>query len=286
MKFNQMKFQKTIVVSAFVLAILTFVYAYTFSTPFYPLTIGDAAEYLSKVDRAFYSNVQPFNRLLATLAVVFILVSLLLFLSFTQKRRRYYIFNYIAIGCYAVFGFGYGIFAFINLIDYSIKYHNINFDAVVEGIKYELDAENRRYQKIDKPTEQDIATHLQKIAGIEARITDFENNFQKDTAVFILGFILFALIMVVSILLIVNCIIKAKKLKKEDAEFAEEDARIYAAQQAHNQELEQAMNDEEAETADNADNAEAAENMEQSQPTETSDNAGDNEKEAKINYES
>ncbi len=271
MKFNQMKFQKTIVVSAFVLAILTFVYAYTFSTPFYPLTIGDAAEYLSEVDKAFYSSVQPFNRLLATLAVVFILVSLLLFLSFSQKRRRYYIFNYIAIGLYAVSGFGYGIFAIINLIDYSAKYHSINFDAVLEGIRYEIDIENRKYQGIEKPTEQDTATHLQRIAGIEKRIAEFQNNFQKDTIVFILGFILFALIMIVSILLIVNCIVKAKKLKKEDAEFAEEDARIYAKQQAHNQELEQAMNDEEAENA---------ENMEQGQPTETSDNAGDNEKEA------
>ncbi len=238
MKFNQMKFQKAVVISAFVLAILTFVYAYIFSTPFYPLSSGDAAEYLKKdpVGETFYYDVQPFNRTIATLAVVFVVVSLLLFMSFSQKRRRYYIFNYIAIGCYSAFGLGYSIYTCINLASWSSLYHQINFEMVRQNIQSEL----QNY--IDLGLEGES---LEALAGsIINALKDFDNNVPKDTAMFIIGFILCALIIVVSGLLIFNCFWKARNLKKEDAMYAEEDARIRAAQEAHLKALEEAMNEE------------------------------------------
>ena len=246
MKFNQMKFQKIAVIGAFILAVLTFVYAYSFSTPFFPLSDNsDLVTHLPE-GKEFYEAVQPFNRNLATFSVIFILVSLLLFMSFSQKRRRYYIFNYIAIGAYTVSGLAYSIFSFINLIDFSARYSQINFDDTRVGLEAALKkVEGNLGKGVTGFGRYDTESAYQSaLKAAQDALDNFNNNTQTETCIFILGFILFAAIIIVSGLLIFNCFWKAKKLKAEDAEYAEEDARILAAQQAHQKALEEAMNEE------------------------------------------
>lgn len=242
MKFNQMKFQKAVVISAFVVAILTFVYAVSFATPFYTLSLAPDAPDGVDIDvgsiRAFFTEVQPFNRTLTALSVVFILVSLLLFLSFSQKRRRYYLFNYIAAGCYSVASLGFSIFSFINLADLSAKYSQFEFEAIEAALQARIEYWGELFP------DHTFEGYIQATKGTQAILDYFTKEVRQDTIVFLLGFILFALTIVVSGLLIFNCIWKLKATKAEDAMYAEEDSQIRAAQEERERALLAAMNEE------------------------------------------
>lgn len=226
MKINQMKFQKLIVICAFIMACLTFVYAYSFATQFYPLSQDAAQMYLNDVGRNYYADIQPFNRTLATLSLVFVLVSVLLFVSISHKRRRYYLFNYIATGVYAVSAVAFSAFSFINIFKWMGTYGKINFTEVVGTMK------------------ENISLYPEGSAlrnALQDELDKFVADVPTSTPIFIIGIVLFVLVLAAAALLIVNCVWKKKAMAKEDAEFAEEDARIRAAQAEHARQLEEDM---------------------------------------------
>ena len=237
MKINQMKFQKWVVIGAFIMALTTFVFAYAiFATPFYPLSslggqffelkaLLDPSEILfyDEVGYNFFNDVQPFNRLLATFSLVFIVLSLILFVSVSHKRRRYYLFNYVATGVYAVSGVAYSVYSIINLIHWSGVYNKINFSGAIAAAEAEI-------EEISSYPIESIANMSE---ALQLQLDSFKSDVPQKTAVFIIGIVIFSLIIVAAGLLIFNCIWKAKAMKAEDIEYAEEDARIREAQAEH-----------------------------------------------------
>ena len=245
MKINQIKFQKWVVIGAFVMAVMTFVFAYAiFATPFYPLSqLGGQFFKLTKllnntevrfydeVGYNYFDNIQPFNRLLATFSIIFILLSLLLFVSVSHKRRRYYIFNYVATSVYSVAGVAYSVFSVVNLVKWSAEYGKINFSGAITAAEEEI----AEVSAFPIPEIAEMADTL------KTQLELFKTDVQQKTAVFIIGIVIFALIIVAAALLIVNCVWKMKVMKAEDEEFAEEDARIRAAQAEHARKLAEEM---------------------------------------------
>jgi|GEM_PF-3448846 len=224
MKIDQMKFQKWVVIGAFIVACLTFVYAYSFATPFYQLSQDTAQNHLNDVGKNFFANIQPFNRQLAAFSIVFIVLSLMLFISMSQKRRRYYVLNYVAAGVYAVGGLLYSVFSIINIIKLSGEYAKINFNEVIDAMREEIEYAREAL----KP-------------ALQQELDRFLSDVPTSTPVFAIGIVLFSLVLVAAGLLIFNCVRKKKIMDAEDKEFAEEDAAIRAAQAEHARRLAEDM---------------------------------------------
>jgi len=237
MKINQMKFQKWVVIGAFIMAVMTFVFAYAvFATPFYPLSslggqffelknLLDPSEVLfyDQVGYNFFNDIQPFNRQLATFSLVFIVLSLVLFISVSHKRRRYYVFNYVSTGVYAVSGVAYGVYSIVNLIHWSGVFNKINFSGAIAAAEAEI-------EEISSYPIESIANMAEPL---QLQLESFKADVPQKTAVFMIGIVVFSLIIVAAALLVFNCVWKMKIMKAEDIKFAEEDERIRQAQAEH-----------------------------------------------------
>ncbi len=131
---TQMKVQKLICLAAVVLAAVTFIYALGFMTDIYDslyqaATIrtdketGEMVVSREEVEGAsIYLQMQGFNQKLLAGSIAMIIISLLLFLTNTNVRRRYYIGNYCAVGIYSVAAIAYTIFAHINIEAYKEQF--------------------------------------------------------------------------------------------------------------------------------------------------------------------
>lgn len=100
---TQMRFQKIIVLLSLIMAALVFVYALFFLTG----STGNVWKYVYKIDlingQKFFDASQSFVGTLTTLGIVFIILAVVLFITGCNKRRNYYLSNYIAVGLYLVF---------------------------------------------------------------------------------------------------------------------------------------------------------------------------------------
>lgn len=85
------------------MAALVFVYALFFLTG----STGNVWKYVYKIDlingQKFFDASQSFVGTLTTLGIVFIILAVVLFITGCNKRRNYYLSNYIAVGLYLVF---------------------------------------------------------------------------------------------------------------------------------------------------------------------------------------
>lgn len=153
------KLQKPIIFTLFFLTIALFAYSLIFMTPFYQLykidgqflnaglknyglVIGDYAdEALYKrnstvlgLNMAYFTNftrqaggLQDFNHLLFSLGFFGIIIGLCLFLFNGQKRKIYYLSNYITIGASSAYSIGVGSYVLFTLIGWQ-QYMATNVD--------------------------------------------------------------------------------------------------------------------------------------------------------------
>ena len=102
---TQMRFQKIIALLSLIIAALVFVYALYFLTG----SPGRVAKYIPPEanedminGQDFFDASQSFVDVLTVLGIIFILSAVLLYVMGCQKRRNYYLTNYIAVGIYLV----------------------------------------------------------------------------------------------------------------------------------------------------------------------------------------
>lgn len=79
-----------------------------------------------------YYEMQGFNQLFLKLAIGLILVALVLFLTNTNVRRKYYVGNYVAIVLNVVYGIGFSVWAHLQIEFYKAKFLQIDFAALKE----------------------------------------------------------------------------------------------------------------------------------------------------------
>lgn len=209
MKITQMKFQK-IVVKLVVLfaAIATFYAVAIFASQFYQhnqvKTYSEYGDYMDITGYLMFESVQPFNKSLFTLCVVYLLVSLTLLVFFSQSRRNYYISNYITCGVTSAFGLGLSVYALINIFKYRAEYKGIDFDSI----------NNNSFWLEDKMP-----------------------SISDSTWSFDIGIIVFISIAILAVCLILNLVWKTKAMKEDRLKYAEIDKQIRAEWARKEQEL-------------------------------------------------
>lgn len=144
---KQLSFQKFACLFAIIAVALCFVYSLglitdIFETLYYAMVTigGQTVEYVSGA--SIYFEFDDFVRQFVNYSVILILVALLLFLTNTQVRRRYYIGNYVAIGLYSVSTVAVNIWAHTQITQLKSKYlATVDF----EQLKVELEMLKKTY---------------------------------------------------------------------------------------------------------------------------------------------
>ena len=132
---KQMRFQKVFCLIALFASVLVFIYALGIMTDLYDalyFTMMDPSD----PDSTFvpgsqvYYHMQDFNRALLSGAIVMLLLSVLLFITNTNNRRKYYIANYVSVGLYSIFTVAYVVWGHINIQKYRAEWKAVDFEAL------------------------------------------------------------------------------------------------------------------------------------------------------------
>ena len=135
---NQMTFQKVVCVLVLIASALVFVYSLGISTDLYDafskaVMYPDDPEYtFSYVTGAtIYYEMFDFNTLFTKVGIGLIVVTLVLFVTNTHSRRKYYIGNYIAVGLSTAANIGITVWCIPQILNYKSRYQNeVNFEEL------------------------------------------------------------------------------------------------------------------------------------------------------------
>lgn len=181
---KQMVFQRIVCMAVLVTSALVFVYSLGLMTDLYD-SLYSTIRSASNLDmttvpgsRIFY-DMQPFNNSLTKVGIGLILVSLVLFLMNTHSRRKYYIGNFVAVALSVVCNIAATVWAVIEISAYRAKFLQIDFEAL------KVHAESRK------------------------------TLYTESTFWFDAGYVVFALLLIATALLVVNLIMKLNVMKDE-----------------------------------------------------------------------
>ena len=195
---KQMKAQKILCLLAVVVAVILFLYSLGIMTDLYDTLYttlrirveGEDGNYnLNVTERSgpgakVYTNMQQFNQILVTYSIVYILLAVLLFVTNTSVRRRYYIGNYVSIGLFAAASVYIPLFAHGYIEIFKAQWQAVDFAALKE------------YSEM------------------------FSSTYTESTLWFDLHYAVFAL-MILAAVLLVACAIWKIMLMKEEAKLVE-----------------------------------------------------------------
>lgn len=179
------KLQKPIIIFAFVLSILSFVYSLCFSTDVYPLYYFTSPGFYYVRGSEIYFHVQKFNKQIFELSLAQILICISMFVFFTQKRRKYYLSNYITSILYSAFSIFFAVYILTKIFAFKADYLQIDF------------------------------------AAYKAATEDLGVRYIKSTLYFDLGIVISLLFIISALLVIGNLTVKHIAMKKEIKIFAE-----------------------------------------------------------------
>ncbi|MGX8698320.1 MAG: hypothetical protein ACSW8F_00115 [bacterium] len=185
---KEMQFQKIVCLLCIISAALVFIYALGIMTDLYDsfyFTMRNPDDhYETKVPGSIiYYDMQEFNGYFLKLSIVLILAAVLLFITNTNVRRRYYIGNYVTVGIVSV----------------------LNIYAAVDVFRYVS------YFKNQYLTTVDFAA-LKEYAEGRANVLYTESTFWFD-----IYYLVFGILLVATCLLIVNTVWKIRLMKDEAA---------------------------------------------------------------------
>lgn len=134
---KQMTYQKIVCVLVLIASALVFVYSLGISTDLYDALAKTILypdydlDQTSVPGSRVYYDMFEFNSLFTKVAIGLILVTLILFITNTHARRKYYIGNYIAVGLSTAANIGISIWCIPQIMDYKAQYqNNVDFEAL------------------------------------------------------------------------------------------------------------------------------------------------------------
>ena len=155
---TQMRFQKILSFATLIIAALCFVFAIAFLTggmavvPSYLIASGGVRQDVINA-RNFVNASQGFVSNLVILSIVFILVVATLFITASNKRRKYYVTNYVAIGLVVAFAIAIAIYILVEVsIVMNLFYNDIAWEAGTNGGLNYADRFNPNYTIDKSPT--------------------------------------------------------------------------------------------------------------------------------------
>lgn len=196
---TQMKFQKYMCLVMLIMGALALVYSFAYLSGGMAAlgqtktSISGSGEQFSspftaaagKYDYKLFEEIQPFNNLLMYCGIAMLLTAVLLYVTACNKRRNYYVTNYVAIGVCSVSNIVLSIVLMVMNASWRSKFLKVDFDA---WYKYE-----------------------QSMFGAS---TD-KYIYSESTAWFDLGFALYTLMIIASVLLILNLVWKILLMRGE-----------------------------------------------------------------------
>ena len=190
---KQMTAQKFLCMAAIIVSAIFFLYTLGIMTDLYDSlydTMRNPND-LTQTDvpgSIIYYAMQAFNRTLLILSIVQILLGVLLYLTNTHCRRRYYIGNYVATGLFAAGAIYNSVYAHINIETAKAMFLQVDFAALKE--------------------------HAEMWGTL----------YTESTFWFDIHYLVFGLLLLVSILLVANVFWKVS-LMKDEAKLVEEGRR-------------------------------------------------------------
>lgn len=181
---TQMRFQKILMLVSLIVAAITFVFGLFFLTG----SLGYAGRYTASSGKSaigaevFVEKTQGYVSLLITLAIIFIVLAALLYITSCNKRRNYYITNYIAIGLFVAFALAMVIYIIIMVTSTHSLFLN------------EIDWAKVEIYSADHP--------------------DWPMN-QNENYQFIIGYLVAAIVFIDAVLLVLSTIWKVLLMKGE-----------------------------------------------------------------------
>ena len=130
---KQMLFQRIVCFALLAAAVLVFAYSLGLVTDLHYYDFAYYAEVPGqpKFEGAdIYNEIQPFNRQLTAAGIGLILSALLMFIMGCQKRRKYYIGNYVAIGLNTALTVAVSVWGILNVKKYREMYDLIDFEKL------------------------------------------------------------------------------------------------------------------------------------------------------------
>ena len=193
-----MKFQKYICLVMLIMGALTLVYAFAYLSGGMAAlgqqkSAGDPGSGIQfkstfvaaagKYDYKLFEDIQPFNNLLMYCGIVMLLTAVLLYITACNKRRNYYISNYVAIGVCSLANIVLSVVLMALNAGWRSKFLNVDF------------ASWRVYY--------------------ESLVGSGDAYYSESTLWFDLGFVVYSLMIVASVLLILNLVWKILLMKGE-----------------------------------------------------------------------
>ncbi len=138
---KQIKCQKLLCILAIVACVITFLYALGLMTDLYDAlysTMRNPYD-LTETDvpgSILYYDMQDFNRNLLKFSIGLILLAVLLFLTQTHVRRKYYVGNYVSVGLFSVAAVAYSVWAHGCIEGYKTAFlTQVDFEALRKHAK-------------------------------------------------------------------------------------------------------------------------------------------------------
>lgn len=242
-----MKFQKILSFVTLIFAALTFVYALAFMTEINPLAHYTAEknggaippEYaeIGKDPDAVYNLALKNTSVLFTVGLIFLLVSVTLFITASQKRRNYYITNFVSVIAtaatavvVAVLGIAMvaGVTASYSENIDKEAYYIMNNDTYVLNVKHDEDdydyivsyLKNYGFSGNDKINSEEY-NELVEAGTDEAGVKlsnlyrKFVNSYGDPTFTFVIGYVLYVAVLAVGVVNVLNLLWKLKLMKGE-----------------------------------------------------------------------
>ena len=190
---KQMTAQKFLCLAAIIVSAIFFLYTLGIMTDLYD-SLYDTMRNPNNVTQTdvpgsiVYYNMQEFNRMFLMLSIGQILLGLLLYLTNTHSRRRYYIGNYVSTGLFVAGGVYNAWFAHTYIEIFKGQFLQVDFAALKE--------------------------HAEMWGTL----------YTESTFWFDLHYLVFALLLIVCVLLVVNAVWKVQ-LMKDESKLVEEGRR-------------------------------------------------------------
>lgn len=181
---KQMTLQKIVCLLAMVASVLVFIYSLGIMTDLYDClysTMRNPADLTQTTvpGSIVYYYMQAFNDYFLRASIVLILLSCLLFLTNTNVRRKYYIGNYISVALYVIANVGVAIWAHMEIGVYKAMFLQLDFEA------------------------------------LKAHSEMWKTAYTESTFWFDIHYAVFAVVLAVCVLLVVNTVWKVKLMKAE-----------------------------------------------------------------------
>ena len=183
---KQMALQRYLCLAALIISAVVFIYSLGIMTDLYDSLYGTYRRGKTTISGAeVYMDMQGFNKLFLRGSIGLILLSVLLFVTSTHSRRRYYVGNYAAVGLFSAASIAFTIWAHGQIEAFKAQFLTIDFAKLL--------------------------THA----------TSRKTLYTESTFWFDIHYLVFGLLLVGVVLLIINAVWKSKLMKDEQALIAQ-----------------------------------------------------------------